>query len=96
MDRPFHMNVDFITTITGIPMDGEKLEYYLEDKMKQKYISKEIKENYGAERGKRGIRISDINDPTKMFATRILGFKLMHKCRNEEVPGLQGNAGLGI
>jgi hypothetical protein len=86
MDRPMPINVDLIATITGLPMDGEKPEKYLEEKMKEKSISDEIKEKYGMERGNRGIRISDINDPATRFATRLLGCKLMCKCRKEEVP----------
>jgi hypothetical protein len=63
MDRPVPINVDLIATITGLPMDGEKPEQYLEDKTKVKSISDEIKAKYGTERGNRGIRINDINDP---------------------------------
>jgi hypothetical protein len=86
MDRPMPINVDLITTITGLPTDGEKPEKYLEDKTKEKSISDEIKAKYGTERGNRGIRISDINDPATRFATRLLGCKLMRKCPKEEVP----------
>jgi hypothetical protein len=86
MDRPVPINVDLIATITGLPTDGEKPEKYLEDKTKEKAISDEIKEKYGTERGNRGIWISDINDPVTRFSTRLLGCKLMHKCRKEEVP----------
>jgi hypothetical protein len=63
MDRPVLINVDLITEITGLPTDGEKPEKYLEDKTKVKSISDEIKVKYGVERGNRGIRINDINDP---------------------------------
>jgi hypothetical protein len=73
MDRPMPINVDLIATITGLPMDGEKPEKYLEDKTKEKAISDEIKEKYGTNRGNRGIKISDINDPTMIFSTRMLG-----------------------
>jgi hypothetical protein len=86
MDRPVPINVDLISEITGLPMDGEKLEQYLEEKMKEKSISDEIKAKYGVERGNMGINISDINDPTMRFVTRLLGCKLMCKCRKEEVP----------
>jgi hypothetical protein len=86
MDRPVPINVDLIAEITGLPTDGEKPEQYLEDKTKEKSISDEIKEKYGIERGNRGIRINDINDPVTRFATRLLGCKLMRKCRKEEVP----------
>jgi hypothetical protein len=67
MDRPVPINVDLIATITGLPTDGEKPEQYLEDKTKEKAISDEIKEKYGTDRGNRGIRISDINDPATRF-----------------------------
>jgi hypothetical protein len=80
MDRPVPINIDLIAMITGLPTDGEKSEQYLEDKTKEKSISDEIKEKYGTERGNRGIRINDINDPVTRFATRLLGCKLMHKC----------------
>jgi hypothetical protein len=86
IDRPIPINVDLIATITGLPTDGEKPKQYLEDKTKEKSISDEIKAKYGAKRGNRGIRISDINDPLTRFATRLLGCKLTRKCRKEEVP----------
>ena len=79
MDRPVPINVDLIATITGLPMDGEKPAQYLEEKMKRKSISKVIKEKYGMERGNRGIRISDINDPVMRFYTRFLGCKLIRQ-----------------
>jgi hypothetical protein len=73
MDRPVPINVDLIATITGLPMDGEKPEQYLEDKTKAKAISNEIKVKYGMDRGNRGIMIKDINDPMTRFAKRMLG-----------------------
>jgi hypothetical protein len=69
----------------GLPIDGENLEQYLEDKTRAKAILYEIKAKYGVEQGNRGIRISDINNPATRFATRILGYKLMHKCHKVEV-----------
>jgi hypothetical protein len=38
MDRLVPINVDLIAVITRLPMDGEKLEKYLEDKTKEKSI----------------------------------------------------------
>jgi hypothetical protein len=73
MDRPVPISVDLITTITGLPIDGENPEKYLEYKKKEIVISNEIKENYGTERGNRGINISDIYDLGTRFATRLLG-----------------------
>jgi hypothetical protein len=72
--------------VYGLPMDREKPYKYLEDKTKAKAISEEIKAKHDIERGNRGIMISDINDPTTRFSTRMLGCKLMHTCRKEEVP----------
>jgi len=54
--------------------------------MREKYILDEIKVKYGAERGNKVIEINKINDPVTRFETRLLGNKLMHKCRKEEVP----------
>jgi hypothetical protein len=73
MDWPVPINVNLITTITRLPTDGEKPEQYLEDKTKAKSISNEIKAKYGTEKGNRGIRINDINDPATQFSTRFLG-----------------------
>jgi hypothetical protein len=81
MDRPVPINVDLIAKITGIPMDGENPKRYLEDKTKAKSISNEIKAKYGTERGNKGIKISDINDPATRFAARLLGCEIMFKCR---------------
>jgi hypothetical protein len=86
MDRSVPINVYLIETITGIPMDGENLDQYFKDKTKVKAISYEIKEKYGMDSGNRGIKISDINDRTTIFSTRLLGLKLMHKCMKEELP----------
>jgi hypothetical protein len=63
----------------GYPQMGKTREVF-GGKTRAKAISDEIKAKYGTERGNRGIRISDINDPATRFATRLLGCKLMHKC----------------
>jgi hypothetical protein len=73
MDRSVPITVDLIAGIIGLPTDGENPENYLEDKTRAKAISYEIKAKYGTERGNRGIKISDINDPVTRFATRLLG-----------------------
>jgi len=51
MDMLVPINVDMITTITRLPMDGEKPEQYLEEKTKAKAIYDEIKAKYGTKRG---------------------------------------------
>jgi hypothetical protein len=77
MDRLVPIIVDLIAMITGLPMDGEKLDQDLEDKTKEKSIFDEIKAKYVIDRGNRGIRINDINDPVTIFSTRFLWCKLM-------------------
>jgi hypothetical protein len=77
MDRSMPITVDLIAIITRLPIDGENLEQYLEDKTRAKAISDEIKAKYGMEHGNRGINISDIKDPATRFSTRLLGSKLM-------------------
>jgi hypothetical protein len=85
MDKSVPIIMDLIAAIMGILTDGEKTEKYLEDKTRAKSISDEIKAKYGTERSNRGIKINDINDHVTRFSTRLLGCKLMHKCRKEEV-----------
>jgi hypothetical protein len=63
MVRVILINFYLITEIIGLPTNGKKPKQYLDDKTKVKSISDEIKENYGTERGNRGIRIKYINDP---------------------------------
>jgi hypothetical protein len=77
--------MDLIATITGLPIDRENLEKYLEDKTKAKAISDEVKAKYCMECGKRGIKISDINDLATRFSTRLIECKLMRKCHKQEV-----------
>jgi hypothetical protein len=72
MDRSMPITVDLIVGITGLPIDGENPEQYLGEKTRAKAISYEIKAKYGTKRGNRGIKISDINNPMKRFATRLL------------------------
>jgi len=86
IDRPIPINVELIATIIGLPMDGEKLEQYLEDNTKENVISDEIKAKDAIDRGNRGININDINDLAEIFATMFLGCKLIWKCRKEELP----------
>jgi hypothetical protein len=85
MERPIPINVDLIIEITWLPIDGEKLDKYLDDKTRVKAIFDENKVKYDTERGNKGIGINEINDPANQFAARSLGYKLMHKCQKEEV-----------
>jgi hypothetical protein len=58
IERPISIYVYLIAIITGLPIDGEKLEQYLDDKTKEKYLVEEMKKKYGTERGSWGIIIN--------------------------------------
>jgi hypothetical protein len=45
-----------------------------------------MKKKYGTNRGTREIIIKRINNATTQLGTKILGCKLLRKCRREEVP----------
>jgi ATP-dependent phosphoenolpyruvate carboxykinase len=62
MDRLL-IDVDLIANITGVPTDGVNPEDYFDDKMKEKAIVKELKSQFGTDRGRRGMIIKNINDP---------------------------------
>jgi hypothetical protein len=69
-----------------LPTNGVKLEDYLENKERDKEISKEIKSQFRINRGTIGIIIKDNNDPVMIFSTKLMACKLLRKCRKEEVP----------
>jgi hypothetical protein len=73
MDRPVPINVDLIATITGLPMDGEKPEKYLEDKTKENPSPMKSRKSMARREviGESGSVTS--NDPATRFATRLLG-----------------------
>jgi len=45
-----------------------------------------MKQNYGIERGSRGIIINKINEPTMRLEKKFMACKLLRKCHKEEVP----------
>jgi hypothetical protein len=57
---------------------------FLDDKMKEKALAKEMKKTYGIERGSCGIIIKCISDTATRMATKIMAYKLLRKCRKEE------------
>jgi hypothetical protein len=45
-----------------------------------------MKEKNDTFRGKRGLNVKSISDRDVWFATQFFAYKLLHKCRKDEVP----------
>jgi hypothetical protein len=65
---------------------GENPAQYLDDKTKENNFPEEMKRTYGTEKGLHKIIIKRINDAMTRMATKILAYKMLSKCRKEEVP----------
>jgi hypothetical protein len=86
LDMLVLIDVYFIAKITGLPTYGKNLAQYLDDKIKEKTLSEEMKENYGTMRGSRGIIINRISDLVTRLETNFMTCKLISKCCKEEEP----------
>jgi hypothetical protein len=84
MERPISIYLDLIVDITSLLTDGEKLEQYLDDKTKEKFLEEDMKKKYGTERGSRGIIINQIIEPTTRLVMKLMTCKILSKCRKEE------------
>jgi hypothetical protein len=58
---------------------------FLDDKTKEKALTEEMKNKFGTERGTRGIIIKWISDAMTKMGAKIMAWKLLRKCRKEEV-----------
>jgi hypothetical protein len=86
MNIPVSIDVDLIVKITNLPTDGVNPEKYLYDKKKQKAIAEEVKDQFGTDKGSRGMIIKSINDPSKIFMTNMISCKLLRKFCMEKAP----------
>jgi hypothetical protein len=86
LDKLILIDVDLITSITGFSSRGMDPAQFLDDKVREKAFSKEMKKKYDTDKGTRGIIIKRINDAATQLGTKILACKLLRKCRKEEVP----------
>jgi hypothetical protein len=77
MEQPISIDVELITTITGLPSMGENPAQYLDDKTKEKALAEEMKRTYGTERGSHGIIIKRISDATTRMATKLMACKML-------------------
>jgi hypothetical protein len=86
MEDFYPIDVNLISKMTGLPSVGVKPEQYLNDKMKKHYIAEEVKEHFGTDIGSIGMIIKNFNEPTTIFLTKWMAYKLLRKCRKEEAP----------
>jgi hypothetical protein len=86
LDKPVPLTIEIITQITGLPNRGMDPVLILDDKSKEKALTEEMNKKYGTTRGKRGIIIKQINNVATQLGTNILAYKLLRKCRKDEVP----------
>jgi hypothetical protein len=78
--------MELISFITGLSSNGENPLQYLDDKTKEKELTKEMKKTYGKDRGSRGIIIKRISEPVTKITTKLMACKFLRKRHNEEVP----------
>jgi hypothetical protein len=59
---------------------------FMDDKTKKKLLEEEMENKYEKNRGTRGIIIKSINDAATQLGVKALAYKMLIKCRREEVP----------
>jgi hypothetical protein len=74
-----------IAQITGLPIWGMDPALILDNKSKEKALAEEMKNIYGTTRGMSGIMIKRINNANTQSGAKILAYKLLRKCRKDEV-----------
>jgi hypothetical protein len=85
MDRPVKLDVVLISKIKCLPTFSAQLEEYLDNKAREKENVELVKAQFGTSRGNRGIVLKDIRDNVTRFTNNIMAFKILRKCRKEEV-----------
>jgi hypothetical protein len=68
------------------PSMGENHVQYLDEKTKEKALTKEMKRTYGTKRGFHAIIFMRINDIATRMSTKLMACKMLRKCCKEEVP----------
>jgi hypothetical protein len=86
MDAIVSIDVELISFIAGLPSNGEKSTWYMDDKTKENALAEEMKKTYGTERGSRDIIIKWISHAATRMETKLMVCKILQKCRKEEVP----------
>jgi hypothetical protein len=84
MDRPVLIDMALISKITRFPVVGAQPKEYLENKACEKEIVEIVKDQFGNNRGNKGIVIKDINDFKMSFYNKLMDCKW--KCIKKEAP----------
>jgi hypothetical protein len=83
MDKPYPIENNKMQWVSGLPTSGE----YLVVTINEKDIKQEdIYTQFETCRGKSRVVIPDINDQLVRFATQLLSWKMILKCRKDEFP----------
>jgi len=86
LEEPISIDIELISFIKSLPSMGESPTQYLDEKTKEKSLTKEMKKTYGTERGSHGIIIKRTSDASIRMATNAMACKMLRKFRKEEVP----------
>jgi hypothetical protein len=79
MEELIYIDMELIAFITSLSSMGESHMQYLDDKTKEKVLTKEMKKTYGTERGSCRIIIKRISGATTRMATKLMACKLLRK-----------------
>ena len=80
------INGELIHRITGLPQEGLDPSIEFMGKHEDAKLAHSMKERFGLTKGKRGYQTSTIQHQNIWFTVELLVFKLMEKCRPNEVP----------
>jgi hypothetical protein len=77
------IDTQLIAQIIGLSSVGEEPLPFFMDKTQEKALAKRMKDKYDTHRGVRGLDVVNINDDIVRFATQVMDFKLLRKCRRD-------------
>ena len=83
LGKPIHVTIELIASITSLPAEGMDPTPLLK-KDQEAAIARRMKEKFGVQRSKRGFCICTINNPTIIFAVKLLASRLLRKMRPEQ------------
>jgi hypothetical protein len=85
LDPPISIDIALIACIIGLRKVGED-PTLLFNKMGEWVTSESMKEKFDTFKGKRGLYFKSFHNKDVRFSTHVLSYKLLHKCRKDEVP----------
>jgi hypothetical protein len=85
LDKLVSIDIDLIVHNTCVPSKGLDLAIEFFDKNKEKSLAESMKDKFHTFQGQRGMDAASISDPMVIFETKSLAFKLLRKCRKDQV-----------